>query len=83
MLSTDEIAYTDYPLVELGDKENVEAPIRCVTLRYYDGDKYVTVEYMGQLFSFKAGYLYTTYGRHGKVKSFSRDFLEKLQEGPL
>lgn len=32
-------AFTDYPILELGDISGEEAPIREVKILYYDGDK--------------------------------------------
>lgn len=61
-------AYTDYPLYpsECGKK----APVREVTPISYDGDKYVTVEYEGEIFEFKSGYLYSEEGRFDEVPTF-------------
>ena len=64
------IAYTDYPFLELGDKEyDRNAPISAVELICYDGDKYVGVKFEGKLLheSVKTGYLYTIWGRYGEV----------------
>lgn len=52
-------AFTDYPILELGDISGQEAPIREVNILYYDGDKRckVIVEGVGE--EIKTGYLYT------------------------
>jgi hypothetical protein len=62
------IAFTDYPITELGDTPYVEAPIRQVSVVYYDGEEYCLVEVAGMLLKYiKAGYLYEQYGRNGDV----------------
>lgn len=63
-------AYTDYPLVGLGDVAGEKAPIRKVVPISYDGDKYVDVVFEGRQFQFKAGYLYSMIGRCGEVPTF-------------
>jgi hypothetical protein len=60
-------AYTDYPIVELGDTPNQIAPIRECNARSYDGDKYCVVAVEGILTTIKAGYLYQRPGRLGEV----------------
>lgn len=60
------MAYTDYPIIELGDIPNKKAPIRECNPIDYDGDKYATVEVEGVTVSFKAGYIYTTPCRCGE-----------------
>ena len=64
------VAWTDYPLVELGDIEGEEASVRKVEPLSYDGDKYVVVRFGGRAFSFKGGYLYAAKGRLGEVPVF-------------
>jgi hypothetical protein len=39
--------WTDYPFIDLGDEPGKEAPIRRVRVMDYDGDKYVTVGFIG------------------------------------
>lgn len=51
-------AYTDYPIIELGDILGEEAPIREVKILYYDGDKYCRVIVGGVEEEIKTGYLY-------------------------
>lgn len=69
-------AWTDYPIIELGDTEGQIAPIRKCDVLEYDGDKYVTVD--GVTTSFKAGYLYSTPGRCGDAHAVERSDLDKL-----
>lgn len=72
-------AYTDYPFMELGDKPHQEAPIRCVTVLNYDGNKYceVAIEvpcgatYKKVILELKAGYLYKSPGRLGEVEQIN------------
>lgn len=52
-------AYTDYPILELGDISGEEAPIREVNILYYDGDKRCKVIIQGLEEEIKTGYLYT------------------------
>ena len=56
-------AWTDYPIVELGDKPYVNAPIWEVEVLSYDGDKYCCVLVDGIEKSIKAGYIYREPGR--------------------
>ena len=58
-------AFTDYPILELGDKPNQEAPIRECDVLSYDGDKYCEIRVSGCLIEVKTGYLYTEKGRCG------------------
>jgi hypothetical protein len=58
--------YTDYPMVALGDVSGEEAPIRHVTVIYYDNDKYAKVQTScGHIEEIKAGYLYSKPVRYG------------------
>lgn len=52
-------AYTDYPILELGDISGEEAPIREVKILYYDQDKRCKVLVEGVEEEIKTGYLYT------------------------
>lgn len=73
-------AVTDYPIVELGDKPDQEAPIRQCRVVAYDKDKYATVIVEGYITSIKTGYLYAeypvpsmgTYLPHGKIPKGKR-----------
>jgi hypothetical protein len=51
-------AWTDYPILALGDKPHQEAPVREVEVLAYDGDKYCRVWVDGVEESIKSGYLY-------------------------
>lgn len=59
-VSYDELFFTDYPFVELGDTPGQQAPIREARFRSFDGNKYATVECGGQIVELKAGYLLRT-----------------------
>jgi len=74
-------AWTDYPIVELGDIPGKIAPIREVFITGYDGDKYADVIVEGVKTSFKAAYLYETPGRCGDVPMIDRRKLHSLIEG--
>lgn len=55
-------AWTDYPIVGLGDKPNDPsrlAPIREIEIIGWDGDKYAKVLVAGVITYIKHGYLYT------------------------
>ena len=56
-------AWTDYPILALGDRPHEEAPVREVEVMSYDGDKYCRVSVEGVEESIKAGYLYQLPGR--------------------
>jgi len=71
-------AWTDYPIVELGDVPNTDAPIRECEVIGFDGDKYADVIVGGVKTSFKAGYLYKEQGRCGEVPRISFKELSKL-----
>ncbi len=57
-----------------------KAPVRSVTPVAFDGDKYVTVEFEGERYTFKAGYLYQATGRHGEVPLYPYGDLKRLPE---
>ncbi len=68
-------AYTDYPMIALGDISGQEAPIRRVRVLAQDGDKYVLVETVDveegmhpHRESIKLGYCYVEPGRSGEVR---------------
>ena len=65
------LAFTDYPIVELGDVAGKMAPIRQVEVLSYDGDKYCQVSVSGVLITIKSGYLYSERGREA-VDSFPK-----------
>jgi hypothetical protein len=74
------LAWTDYPIIELGDVSGLKAPIRHLHILAYDGDKYATVEVVGTkvITNIKAGYLYKKPGRYGSVKIINRRKLERM-----
>lgn len=61
------LAYTDYPIVELGDISRQKAPIRKVKIISFDGNKYCKVKVEGIIKEIKAGYLYSEPGALGEV----------------
>ena len=73
-------AFTDYPLVRLGDQPGKLAPIREVEVISCDGDKYCLVRVGGIETEIKSGYLYQTAGRCGDVPSVSLEELEPCQD---
>ena len=62
-------AYTDYPIIELGDAPGVEAPIREVEVVSFDRNKYCYIVVDGVETSVKLGYLYRKPGRCGEVRT--------------
>jgi len=57
-------AWTDYPILPLGDESGKAAPIREVRVLGWDGNKYAAVEVEGLVVSLKRGYLYSIPGRY-------------------
>ena len=55
--------YTDYPLVDLGDKQRKDAPLRCCEVLAWDRDKYVRVRVGTVEAVIKAGYVYQSWAR--------------------
>jgi hypothetical protein len=51
-------AYTDYPIIELGDKPWQTAPMRECRVLGYDGNKYCRVVVEGVELEIKSGYVY-------------------------
>ncbi len=62
-------AWTDYPILALGDISQQEAPIRECEVHSWNRDKYVWVRLVesGLWVNFKRGYVYTKPGRCGEV----------------
>lgn len=60
-------AFTDYPIIELGDVPNKLAPVRKCKVLSYDGDKYCEILVSGIKTSIKSGYLYSESGRFDDV----------------
>lgn len=69
-------AYTDYPILELGDIAGEEAPIRQVKVLYYDQDKRCKILVEGIETHVKHGYLYKTPGRCGEVESINTQYVK-------
>ncbi len=63
------MAYTDYPIIELGDVGGCVAPIRQAKVLSYDDHKYCYVEVEGVRTEIKWGYLYVEPGRSGNAKT--------------
>ncbi len=73
--------YTDYPMVMLGDVSGEEAPIRHVTVIFYDNNKYAKVKTAcGHIEEVKAGYLYSKPVRYGYEHGFQIN-RRKLERG--
>lgn len=71
-------AHTDYPIAELGDIPNVEAPVRECEVLTWNRDKYVDVRVDGVLANIKRGYVYSQPGRLGEVPQVSESALSTL-----
>jgi hydrogenase maturation factor len=75
--------YTDYPIIELGDEEFKEAPIRECELLSYDDNKYCYVKVEGIEKEIKRCYIYSQKGRCGEVDCVSiEEIKELLKEEP-
>jgi hypothetical protein len=72
--------FTDYPIIELGDEEFIEAPIRECQLLSYDGDKYCYVTVQGVKKEIKRYYIYLQKGRCGEVDCISVDEIKNLMK---
>jgi len=79
-------AWTDYPVLSLGDQSGKYAPIRRIGLLSYDRDKYVLAEVyesydsdevVAHLF-FKSGYVYKTYGDYDTAEHIGGAVLHNL-----
>ena len=68
-------AFTDYPILELGDKPNQKAPVRECEVLSYDGDKYCKIRVAGCFDEVKTGYLYAEKGRYGEVPRINVNLL--------
>jgi hypothetical protein len=71
-------AFTDYPILELGDVAQQEARIRECEVLTWDRNKYAHVLVEGIVVSFKAGYLYAKPGRFDEVPAIKLRDLETL-----
>ena len=65
--------WTDYPIVQLGDRGGERAPVRVCVIVSYDGDKYAKVLVQGVHYPIevKLGYLYKREGRFGEVPAIT------------
>ena len=63
--------WTDYPIIELGDKSGKEAPIRKCSVISYDGSLYATIMVGGVVDTIKIGYIYHERGRSGEASRLS------------
>lgn len=63
--------WTDYPIVELGDRPGARAPIRPCLVLSWDGNKYAQVEIGGITTTFKIFYLYPKPQRWGEGPSIN------------
>lgn len=73
-------AYTDYPIISLGDVAYQLAPIRECEILAYDRNKYCKILIEGVTEEVKAGYLYIEPGRCGEVKTFTNTVLQTLPD---
>lgn len=71
-------AFTDYPIVELGDIPHKIVSIRKVRILSYDDNKYCVILVEGITVEIKSGYLYHEAGRAGRVPCFMHDELSEL-----
>jgi hypothetical protein len=75
--------FTDYPIIELGDEEFKEAPIRECELLSFDDNKYCYVKVGGIEKEIKRCYIYPQKGRCGDVNCVSiKEIKELLKEEP-
>lgn len=72
-------AWTDYPILRMGDKSGELAPIRRCKIMSYDGNKYCRIRVGRYSESVKSGYLYTRAGRVGEVPCVSLRRLRALE----
>lgn len=71
-------AFTDYPILRMGDKAGEIAPVRPCKVLAYDGDKYCRVKVGRYVESIKRGYIYIRAGRVGEVPCVSVRRLNRL-----
>lgn len=79
----DQIAYTDYPFAELGDKPRELAPVRRCLILDYDGDKYCKIAINNMLLEVKSGYLYIEKGRLGESPCVPQSVLNWIADSPV
>jgi hypothetical protein len=74
------IAYTDYPIAQLGDEPGRLAPMRECMVISYDYDKYCKIRVLGVITEIKAGYIYKTSGRFGKAEPINPNKLPRTRK---
>jgi len=75
-------AWTDYPILRMGDVSGKPAPVRKCTVLSYDGNKYCRVKVSRYVEEIKAGYIYSRVGRCGDVPAVSIRKLRTVQVKP-
>ena len=71
------IAYTDYPIPELGDKFYTKAPMRECSVLSYDGEDYCEVVVEGRKEVIKSSKIYATPLRSNPLTEDQLDLLTK------
>lgn len=71
------IAYTDYPIPELGDKFYTKAPMRECYVLSYDGEDYCEVVVDGRKEVIKSSKIYATPSRSDSLAEDQLDLLVK------
>lgn len=71
-------AWTDYPIIQLGDVGGQLAPIRLCDVLSYDGSLYCRIRVGDVYETVKHCYLYKKRGRVGKVPRLSNAQFRKL-----
>lgn len=74
---TELIAYTDYPIPELGDKFYTKAPMRECYVFSYDGENYCEVIVGGMKEVIKSSKIYATPSRSDPLTADQLDLLVK------
>lgn len=64
-------AWTDYPIVQLGDTKDILPPIRKVNVLSYDGNHSCHILVDSVEIEIDSAYLYRMHGRLGQVPSLS------------
>lgn len=75
--------WTDYPLYP--EEYSKKAPKRKIKILSYDGDKYCKIDFNGEQFEIKAGYIYPSPERVSSKKACKRliNFLRNLNEADI
>lgn len=71
-------AWTDYPILRMGDTAGELAPVRPCKIISYDRDKYVRIRIGRYVESVKRCYVYNRPGRCGRARAVSERLLDKL-----